>query len=325
MPAKAVNPDLSDIAALASILKTREARKAFQTVLRKGKSPTLSLTAAISASLVSAAAKEDEFDPLDGLAAVDDLSAFTELCLPGEAYAEAGHDHDALASGDGHDGHGGHASYLADPFASRFANIYARDHEEHEGHENHEAMAGGHGQHADAQSHGAGNPASHAAHANHQQGHESHHPHGADHQAAAAGDHAQGHHDQTGSEAHAAHEDHVTGHDMASHEAAGHGEAHTQHAPAAVETVHTDHASVHDDYSEPGDLEDDDIDLDQSIDALADNHHDVNEGVVTASNTTNDTPVEETPDEHHHHGVTLADMDTPPSDDLAATQPLPVI
>ena len=330
MPAKALNPDLTDIAALASFLKNRKARDAFQAALKKGKSPTLSLTAAISASLVSAAAKEEKFDPLDGLTAVDDLSAFSELCLPGEAYADAGHDHDGLGSGDDHDSHHGHASYLADPFASRFTNVYARDHGGHGdagGHEGHDVLMAPHRAHLGSGAQGASHTASHTGHAGqhgaHQTvgaGHDSHHA------SAAKGDPQV--HAQHGSVQHADHADHAvhdSSHDMSAHQSMHNGD-HSAHQSVYAGVEHTEHSShkaaSHDMHALADDVEDDVVDLDQSIDALAQNlgevdASDVNEEVVEA-------PTVETPDEHHHH-ATLADLDTPRADDLAATTPPPVI
>ena len=325
MPAKALNPDLSDIAALASFLKNRKARDAFQAALKKGKSPTISLTAAISASLVSAAAKEEEFDPLDGLTAVDDLSAFSELCLPGEAYADAEHDHDG--SGDDHDGHQGHASYLADPFASRFANVYARDHEGHGdavGHEGHEGFVAAHAAHMRAGAQGASHTASHAGHAGrhgaHQTvgaGHDSHHA------SAAQGDPQV--HAQHGSVQHADHAVHDSSHDMSAHQSMRHGD-HSAHQSVDAGVAHTEHSSPqaasHDMHVLVDDVQDGVIDVDQSIDALAQNL-----GEVDASDASEDiaeAPVAAAPDEHHHH-ATLVDLDTPPADDLAAVAPPPVI
>jgi len=327
MPAKALNPDMSDIAALASFLKNRKACDAFQTALKKGKSPTLSLTAAISASLVSAAAKEEKFDPLDGLTAVDDLSAFSELCLPGEAYADAGHDHEGFGSSDDHDGHQGHASYLADPFASRLANVYARDHGGHGdagGHEGHEVLMAYHRAHLGAGAQGASHTASHTGHAGQ---HGAHHmmsaEHDGHHASATAGD--QQVHAQHGSAQDVEHAEHGGAHNMSAHQSMDHS-GHSAHQSVDAGVAHTEYsapqAASHDMHVLADDVEDSVIDLDQSIDALTqdfgdDHASDINEEVAEA-------PVVETPDEHHHH-ATLADLDTPPADDLAATTPPPVI
>lgn len=333
MPVKAVDPDLSDITALASFLKNRKARDAFQTALKKGKSPTISLTAAISASLVSAAAKEEEFDPLDGLTAVDDLSAFSELCLPGEAYADAEHDHEGFGSGDDHDGHQGHASYLADPFASRFANVYAREHEGHSdavGHEGHDGFVAAHAAHMGEGAQGASHTASHAGHAGqhgaHQTasaGHDSHH------ESAGKGDPQV--HAQHGSAQHGDHADHVEhavhdgSHDVSAHQSMEHGD-HGAHQSVDASVAHTEHSSPqaasHDMPTLDDDVEDDVIDVDQSIDALAQNLGDV--AATDSSEDVAEAPVAEAPDEHHHH-ATLVDLDTPPADDLAAAAPPPVI
>ncbi len=328
MSLKALNPDLTDIAALASVLKTRRAQKAFQAALKKGKSPTLSLTAAISASLVSAAAKEEEFDPLAGLVAVDDLSAFNEDCLPGKAYAGAEHDHDDLRSGGDHDGHQGHASYLADPFASRFANAYAReheghdDHDRHETHANHNAMTGRHEAHAGAGAHEAGHPASHSTHASH---HEAHQGAGAGHEnhhASSAGVHMQDHAQHEGAQ-HDGHTAHDGAHDMSAHQAAGHTN-HGAHQVADISGDHAGHTGPENGHAPDDLLSEEDIDLDQSIDALAENDHGDHESDTPEE--TDVTPAAEAPSEgHHHHHATLTDLDTAPADDLAAAAPPPVI
>ncbi|WP_428409473.1 hypothetical protein [Hyphococcus sp.] len=329
MPLKALVPDVSDIAALASVLKNARARKAFQAALNKGKSPTLSLTAALSASLVSAAAKEEEFDPLAGLVAVDDLSAFGEDCLPGLSY-ESGDEHDhAALSGSDHGGHFGYSSYLADPFASRFANQYARDHDKHDGHDAQNAITVDHTAHDAAGSHGA----EHAAvHSGHQQGHASHQNHDvtASEHHAADSEHASGQHQAPGSTQHSEHSAHDAGHDMSAHKATAHG---GHNAPAAV-NGHAEHmapqASLpaaeesYNDHGYAGELENDVIDLDQGIDALAEQNHGAHE--IASADDAAAPATSEAPEEHsHHHGVTLADMDAPPADDLAAAQPLPVI
>ncbi len=323
MPLKALNPDLTDIAALASVLKNRRAQKAFQAALKKGKSPTLSLTAAISASLVSAAAKEEAFDPLAGLVAVDDLSSFGEDCLPGEAYAAAGHDHDGLASGAGHDGHLTHASYLADPFASRFANAYARDHGDHDRHEthaNHNTMTIGHDAHAGEGAQGAGHQSPHAGHHGSHQGggagHDNHH-------ASSPSDHSQGH-DQHKGAAHTAQashdgEHHDGAHDMSAHQSAGHSN-HGAHQAADAGGAHAGHTAPEAGHAPDGHLSEEDIDLDQSIDALAQNDHDDHE-----SDAPEEASAAEAPEEHHHHHATLGDLDAAPADDLAAAPQPPVI
>ncbi|GJL92462.1 hypothetical protein [Hyphococcus sp.] len=325
MPAKALNPDMSDpevsdIAALASLLKTGRARKAFQAAIKNGTSPILTVTAALSASLVSAAAKEDEFDPLSGLSAVDDLSDFAELCLPGEKYAEAGHDHDALSGSDDHDGHHGAASYLADPFASRFENIYARDHESHDNHGGHEASSVTHLMQSGEGAHGGAHAgAAHLAHG----GHESHQADSAEHAAGHAhGGAERALHDHDKTQGHDAHE---SGHVMAAHQAAGHTQTHAAHQATAAGNAPVDHAAAHNDHAPADEIEDDVIDLDQAIDALVETHQGHHES--NSADQPQDLPiVAEAPaaEDHHHHEVTLADMDVTPADDLAAAPP-PVI
>lgn len=334
MPAKTLDPDVSDIAALAAFLKTGKARKAFHAALKKGASPTVSLTAAISASLVSAAAKEDAFDPLAGLAAVDDLSAFGEVCLPGSNYeADEEHDHDSLSGSGLHEGHGGYASYLADPFASRFANVYARDHDGHDNHDAHDAMASNHSSHSAHDGEGSHGAQHAAGHSGHQQGHHSHQHHDVAAPEPHAHDdaHASGQHSEAGAHSgahageiqHDAHSAHDGGHDMAAHTGEGHAEGHAHQA--SVESAHTDHASLNDVHEEPANLEGDVNDLDQGIEALAEHHHDTHESVTPVSDDATDTPAEEAHHNHHNHGVTLADMDSAPADDLAAATPPPVI
>ncbi|WP_375205774.1 hypothetical protein [Hyphococcus sp.] len=331
MPAKGIDPDLSDpnlfdIAALATFLKTDKARKAFQAALKKGSSPTLSLTAAISASLVSAAAKESAFDPLAGLVAVDDLSAFGEDCLPGLNYAAGDeHDHDALSGSEDHKAHLGHSSYLADPFASRFASAFAREHESHDG------ATGGHsGQHGIRDSHGANHASAQGSHAGGHGGHQAHQSHslGATEHHSDGGDHGAGHAHEDDGGRHVAHgggHDSVA-HHASGHEGGGHGASHASHHSNVTAGV----ADAHGDHGEAASVEGASDDLEEGIAALTEASHGGEEHHAAAETpdepADDGAPVEaETTEHHHHHEATLAEMDAPPLEDLAATMPAPVI
>ena len=331
MSLKPYSADISDISALAALLKSGKARARMKIALKRGLSPTMSLTAAISASLVSAAAKEDDIDPLADLAEVDDLSAFGEICLPADKYAVSEHDHDEGSSNGSHNGHQEGAFYLADPFASRFANIYGRDHEGHgEGGQSHYGAAA-HGN-AGAHEHGDAPAASTMAASGYCQtktaANTSEHHHGsAESQTATYAGHAEGH----SGVAMASHEGHDPAHsahagqDHSAHKSAQHS-SHQQESQS-VET-HTHHEEVSADNAvTETDTDTDDIDLglDGLISSLSPSPSDTDSVDVAANSASADSGEM---NEHHHHDhqdVTLADMDAPPPEDLAAAPVAPVI
>lgn len=300
MSVKIRDVDLSGIDALAAVLRSRRAQQAFQKALKKGQSPALSLTAAISASLVSAAAKENVDDPLAGLAAVDDLSAFQEDCLPGEKSAGAdGHDHDFSADSFAHKLHG--ASYRDDPFVSRLASRFATAHDDHDETD---------GEHcpsvkltAGAHSHAGGAPAAHAAHADHAS-HDGHrgghavsgHAEAGAHEGAGVGHDAHETHDASGSHRHAA----QYGSAHAGHEAAASG-AHAGHEAIAAGGHGAGHA--------PAEA----VDMDDLAEAAPDDDHEHDMGAMPVYEEETVAPVAE--DSHH---ASLGDMDLPPAEDLSA-------
>ena len=301
--------DFPDIDALAALLKSRRAQRLFQTALKKGQSPTLSLTAAISASLVSAAAEETQDDPLAGLTAVDDLSAFAEDCLPGASYAEAaGHDHDGRGDGADHAGHYG-ASYLDDPFASRFESPFKSAHADHD---RHDASGGDHcAAPLVASAHGA-HAASHEAqgHDAHSGGHEGHGAAHDGHDVTAA---ASGH-------AHGAVHDGVThkAHETGAHGAHGaeHASAHAGHSMSDM-AMHMSHDGMAmDGHSMSGGM--DGADLDELADAMPDDHgmQDMTPDMET------DASADDAQSDHGH--ATLAEMNMPPAEDLSTVAMAPM-
>jgi hypothetical protein len=297
MSAKIRDVDLSGIDALAAVLRSRRAKQAFQKALKKGQSPTLSLTAAISASLVSAAAKENVEDPLAGLAAVDDLSAFQEDCLPGGKYVRAGHDHDLDAEGFAHRLHG--ASYRDDPFASRFASRFTAGHDDHDG---------ASGEHCPSVSLTAGqHPSSHSmgaleAHAMH----DGHAPHEAGH-----GDHAVS--GETTSHNHAAAEAGHEAHDAsAGGEHSAHLSGHEEHRATAA-SAHAGHDPIVSDGHGAHDMPGEAIDMDDLAEAMPDDDHGHDMGGMPMAEDETAAPAAE--EEHH---ASLGDMDLPPAEDLSA-------
>ena len=293
------------------MLKARRHRRGERSLVKRGQGPALGLTAAVSASLVSTAAKEGELDPLAGLVAVNDLSALAEICLPGEAYAEASaHDHETGAGQLDHDAHTFGAFYLADPFASPYAKNHGREHDGHDaavftaqgqiGH------GSGHGHHM-AQSEPIAAGAQRVQH---------------DHSGAAAGPSSPAAHDSHGPSAGAqyhsvaanAHASHGAENSMPSAAHAGHGGAAASHAPAA--TQHTGHEATHvESHAHAGPPQ---TQVSAAIDA-----------VVTPASSA--TPIElATPSVGHSHEAdhlhaAMAQFVLTPADDLAASAVLPTI
>lgn len=292
-----------DIDALAALLKGRRAQQAFHTAIKKGQSPLLSLTAAISASLVSAAAEENVEDPLSGLAAVDDLSGLGEDCLPGENYAQSDHDHGRRADF-AHASHG--ASYRDDPFASRLASRFNAAHDDHDADD---------GARCDSATPKAGqHPASHAAGAIAHAGHE-----GETHEGGHGGDHGvSGQHAAAGHDAMTAKASGHAGHDDAVH-AQGDGHSahlsgHQQHAASSLQ-AHSQHETPqtgdHDTHIPASggvldDLADALPDVDGEMSGIPSHH-------APAPGKTAAAPA---PAEDHH--ASLADMDLPPAEDLSS-------
>ena len=306
MPQK-LSFQIDDIEALAAILKSPRARKLLQAAVKEGRAPTLSVAAAITASLVSAAAKENETDPLAALQVVDDFSEFGEICLPGQKYAEVGHDHEEGTDHASHDsGHDG-PSWLADRFTSRFANKYARDHDEHDGGEHdiamhkglvanhdhsvgHQAMSqagSGQGEHCDAPAATAAISTGHEHHAKQdsEPGYQHHEKHNGDNASAHAG--------------HQVSTDHSSHASSMAH--AGHGVD-----TGAVSVEHSGHFAP--DLAADISSAEGESDLDHYVAALADESADHKEHATSAT---------ETHDAHHDHGVTLAVLDSPMPDDLS--------
>ncbi|GEM_PF-2376553 len=307
---------------LASVLKSRRARRMLQSAAKRGQSPVLSLTAAVSASLVSAAATEFDEDPLAGLATVDDLSALSEICLPGETYAE-GEEHEhlaglrALAHAGGHD----KPFYLTDPFASPYANAFSPAHEDHAStarYDVHEQRSVGHAQHDTASVSGQ--------HSSQHHGHPSGHQSQAGQSAAAAGEHSQhgpagvamgeaiAHgdhhaamtHDAPHVQSHGAH-DAAPGH--AGHQAMGDPAPHQTDHAAEMPPENTLHQASADDVDGVRDL----------IDALS--HHADSNGDAMPVADEAATPA----DDHYSHHASMAMMDLPAADDLTASASQPMI
>ncbi|WP_425408871.1 hypothetical protein [Hyphococcus sp.] len=305
-----------DIAALVDAIKKRNQQASIQTVVKKGKSPALSLAAIIGASRVSAAAKELEegaYDPLANLQIVDDLGGLDEACLSAEKYAAYNsHDHNGAAESGRHGGaYGPH--YLHDPYASRFDSPYARDHASHHDRRatTHDTHAGTHQNHRPNGSHDSHSThAPHSDHQNHgggtgQQMHNSVHGHG---EKMTSENH--GHHGDTGATefaghaghgvAHAGHDGAQTGHSHHQAAHAGHQGVESHAGDAGNETASDEHEEVH--------VEAAQADHDHSKESDADDIEMLTPSDGEYGHSSHYQP----------HGVTLADLYTPPIDDLAA-------
>ncbi|MEM9616754.1 MAG: hypothetical protein AAF936_02245 [Pseudomonadota bacterium] len=307
------------------------AQKIYRRHLKRGYSITVSLLAAIAASRVSAAANElddQSFDALSGLQPVDDLTAFGEACLPGQAYASIAdetHNHSNGRYGSaGHAEHFAHAgsSYLANPFTSRFDSPYSRGHDGHDQHQgdhgsDHDAALVAHAGHASS----SGQAAVHAEHANHdghrtQGGHDAHA--GDDHS-----DHTNDGRSEGVSLAHASHNAHDSGnHAGPSHQShAAHGSAsHAGHS-AQIAGGHSGH-EAHNTTTILADSAETDIDIanisaETGVAAQGESHQNYSVALVDVI----ETDVEDNSDHGRHshmdHGLTTALMDQAPTLDPA--------
>lgn len=300
----------TDLAELAAMLKARRRRRA-TLLVKRGQGPVLGLTAAVSASLVSAAAKEDEFDPLAGLVAVDDLSALAEICLPGEAYAEAGaHDHEAGAGRLDHDSHPFGAFYLADPFASPYAKTRGREHADHDG-----AVFTANSQVSHGSGHGSHVAQSEMMAAGAQRFHH-------DHSGLAAGPNSPAAHDNHGSSAGAeshsvaanAHASHSAEHSTPSAAHAGHGGASVSQGSAAAH--HPANEAMHvESHALGGPAQ---IQVSAPIDAPG-------APVALATPVELVSPADSHAHEADHLHVAMTQLDLTPADDLAASAIIPTI
>jgi hypothetical protein len=207
--------ELADLAALKAIAVARRKSSRGKLKRRASDAAVLGLAGAIGGQCVAAAADEldrELIDSLAGLKVVDDLTALDADCDPAEQYSDDDHiEHGAgLFSNLRHNG----PEYLSDPFTSRFANHYQPDqacHAQSDGQHNAAASGAGHDAQAVA-AHREGHEA--AGHGEHEG--EGHGEHG-DHEVLAANEHDE--HDEG--------EGHDDG-DAAHIDSAGH--AQTQHA-----------------------------------------------------------------------------------------------
>lgn len=325
--------DAFDLATLVALIKKPRPRRALRNAVNGVQSPALSVAAVIGASTVSAAARENNVDPLSGLVAVDELPLLTDDCLPAGLYtAEDDHDHGASA---GHGAHGG-ASYRDDPFACRFENPFG-------GHHSH----GGHGENGGAQytdaAHGGGlghGVAEHGAH--HAHAHDGHHVGNHEHHDGAA--HANhGLHAAQGRDGHGAGHDshHADGsaHDHQTHagDEASHGASHGGHAHHAAHHAHgtaQQGGAAHHDHSHDHDIgatehaaykaAEDEIDPGQLIDVFSNHDHEATRTEALQRADIGSADKSLAPAGHSHHHASLEDLSLPPVEDLSAP-PAPII
>ena len=301
--------ELADFEALKAIAAARRRSNRGKLKRRASDAAVLGLAGAIGGQCIAAAADEIDgelIDSLAGLKVVDDLTALDADCNSVSKYGADNHvEHGGgLFSHMRHDG----PAYLADPFASRFSNQYRPDLACHDDGKHHAAAAfGEHDAHAVvAAGHGEGHEA--AGHGEHEgEGHDGH----GDHEVLAANEHdehAAGEHDN---DPHASDAGHAG---MQHAETGGHGMA----AHASLDGGH--HAVM----------------------AMA---HDSGMNGVTSGGMTGghdagmpmaDAPADmdgggaggdaEMPQEHDKSGgMSLADMDMPPAEDLAAAAMPPMV
>lgn len=312
-----------DFTALADAIKAGRKKRTLENCLKRGTSPVLSLSGVISASLVSAAAKELDEDPLAGLATVDDLSAFSEeICLPASAYAgDEPHDHEQYGRLFSHAGSHGRPFYLDDPFASQYATGVSAPHAGHQsrlvGVENVPSLHGSmHSQHSTSVT-GAMSPSG---------------QHGAGHNGHAVAQQTRHHVESPIATADTAHTGHG-GDDAALDSASAHA---GHHVKDVAQTVHAGHnapaAPAHEMHVMHSDEHDE---LTGFINALTHDLNMVDTMEVASSGDLGDAsgadmtgsssqPAVATPHGHHHE-LSLAGMDAPPPDDLSAAQAAPVI
>ncbi len=306
------------------------ARKVYCRHLKRGYSVTLSLLAAIAASRVSAAANElddQSFDALSGLQPVDDLTAFGEACLPGQAYASTAdepHDHSTsrYTSAD-HSGHFAHAgsSYLANPFTSRFDSPYSRGHDGHDQHQSdhasgYDGAVVAHAGHASS----PGEAPVHAGHADHD-GRQTQGSHDA-HAGNGHSDHADGQNEAMSS-THAGHDAHDSDNHLGpSHQShAANGVAsHAGHS-AQIAGGHSGH-EAHNTTTVLADSAEADIDIaDMRVETGVVDHSENHQNHAIALAEVIETDVEDNPDHGRHsdmeHGLTTALMDQAPTPDPA--------
>lgn len=308
--------ELSDLAALKAIAISRRRSSRRSAKSRAADAAVLGLVAAVGGQSIAAASDEldqELIDSLAGLKVVDDLTALAADCDPAEQFADVEHlQHNGqlLASYMRHDA----PYYLNDPFASRFASRFAAEHDGHEGAAPGDRDAGAHSghsgeeQHAAAAHHGGHEGGAHDGHESAGESHGGHEELAASHE---------NHEDEGGHEAHSPSANHGDsgGHAGAhtgrrgqspDHGASGHESAVSAEKPAAVASSGADdqhsggyHTGSGASHAGNG----------STTDALA--GLDIEDDPPAAA----PAPVASA---GHDHGPTMADMDLPPAEDLAA-------